>query len=81
MQPVDLLGIGSAFLALVAFAGNQYGKLRADNFWYDAMNFLSAIGLLVYAADARVVPFMLTNSVWAFVSGIDVIRHLLRRRR
>lgn len=80
MAPIEILGIGSALLALVAFVGNEYGKLKAEYFWYDALNFLSAFGLFVYAYDQWVVPFMLTNSVWAFVSGIDVLRHLLKAR-
>ena len=81
MQPIEILGIGSALLALLAFVGNDYGKLSAESFWYDALNFLSAIGLLIYAADQNVIPFVLTNSVWALVSGIDVARHLLKKRR
>jgi hypothetical protein len=80
MDPIEILGIGSALLALYAFVGNQYGKLRASGFWYDALNFLSAAGLFVYAYAEWVVPFMITNSVWGFVSGMDVIRHLRKAR-
>ena len=81
MEPIELLGIGSALLALIAFVGNEYGKLNAKSFWYDALNFLSAAGLFVYAYTEWVVPFMITNSVWAFVSGMDVLRYFLKKRR
>ena len=81
MSPIEILGIGSALLALLAFVGNEYGFMRATSFWYDALNFLTAIGLLIYAADQNVIPFMLTNSVWALVSGIDVAKYLLKGRR
>lgn len=81
MQPIEILGIGSALLALFAFAGNEWGYMRAKGFWYDAINFLSAVGLFAYAYTQGVVPFMITNSVWGLVSGIDVLRHLLKKRR
>jgi hypothetical protein len=81
VEPIEILGIGSALLALVAFVGNEYGKMKASNFWYDALNFLSAVGLFVYAYTEWVVPFMITNSVWAFVSGMDVIRYFQKRRK
>ena len=81
MAPIEILGIGSALLALIAFAGNEYGFMRATSFWYDALNFLSAVGLFTYAYTQGVVPFMITNSVWAFVSGMDVLRYLLKGRK
>ncbi len=81
MQPIEILGIGSALLALFAFAGNEWGMMRAKSFWYDSLNFLSALGLFVYAYTQHVAPFMITNSVWALVSGIDVLRHLLKKKR
>lgn len=81
MESIEILGIGSALLALIAFVGNQYGRMKASSFWYDALNFLSAAGLFVYAYAEHVVPFMITNSVWAFVSGMDVLRYFLKRRK
>ena len=81
MAPIELLGIGSALLALVAFAGNEYRFMPARGFWYDALNFLSAVGLFIYAYSQGVIPFMITNSVWALVSGIDITRHLLKGRK
>ena len=86
MQPMEILGIGSALLALVAFAGNEYHFMRANSFWYDALNFLSALGLFIYAYQEWVVPFMITNSAWAFVSGVDILRYFrdsprLKKRR
>ena len=80
MAPIEILGICSALLALFAFAGNEWWFMPARGFWYDAINFLSALGLFTYAYTEGVIPFMLTNSVWALVSGIDVLRHLLKRK-
>lgn len=79
MNPMEILGILSALLALVAFVGNQYGKLTNDSIWYDSLNMFSGIGLVIYALSIHGIPFILTNSVWALVSGIDVVRYFLGR--
>lgn len=76
MQPLEILGVGSAFLVLTAFVLNEYGRLRNDSIWYDGINFIAALGLLVYALLNNVLPFVITNGVWALVSGIDVVRYL-----
>lgn len=81
MNSIELLGILSALLALSAFVANEYGKLKAESFWYDFLNFISGVGLFMYAYHEGVIPFMLTNSVWALVSGIDVVKYLLGGKR
>ena len=80
MEAIEILGILSALLALSAFIANEWGKLRAESFAYDLMNFVASAGLLIYAYSAGVVPFIITNAVWALVSGIDVAKYLLRRK-
>jgi len=81
MEAIEILGILSALLILAGFIANEYGRLSSGSLWYDLLNFIGAIGLFVYAYTQGVVPFMLTNGVWAFVSGVDVIRYLLGRKR
>lgn len=79
MDGFELLGIISAIITLAAFIANEYNALSAESFLYDALNFVSALGLLIYAVHTGVVPFILTNAVWGLVSGIDVVRYLLKR--
>ena len=81
MEPIEILGIGLALRALFAYVGNEYGKLKADSFAYDFLNFLSGVGLFAYAYYEGVVPFMITNSVWALVSGIDVLKYVLKGKK
>lgn len=78
MEPIEILGILSALLALSAFVANEWGGLSAENFWYDFVNLVASTGLLIYAYNAGVVPFIITNAVWALVSGIDVVKYLLK---
>lgn len=80
MEPIEILGIASAGLLLFAFVANEWGKLSSESVWYDLFNFLSALGLFVYAYHLGAVPFMVTNAVWGLVSGADVVKDLLKLR-
>ena len=81
MNGLELLGILSALLTLSAFIMNQYGYLDKDDIRYDVLNMFSGIGLVIYAISIHGVPFILTNTVWAIVSGIDVAKYFLKRGR
>ena len=81
MPLLEVLGIVSALLALVAFIGIQYHKLSDTSIVYDLLNFGSGLGLVVYAYIHETTPFLITNSVWAVVSGIDVVRFATGKRR
>ncbi len=81
MEPIEILGIASAALALIAFIGNEYGQLKANSLSYDLLNFVSGAGLFLYAYYAGVIPFMITNAVWALVSGADIVRYFLKAPR
>ncbi len=80
MDPLEILGIASALVVLFAFVGNEYGKFNADSFTYDLLNFVGAVGLFFYAYSTGVMPFMITNGVWAVVSGVDVWRYLSKKK-
>ena len=71
----------SAGILLLSFAANQYGFMSRESLWYDVANLLAGIGLLAYAWWLGSVPFVLINAVWAAVSGVDVVRDLLRLKK
>lgn len=79
MDLLIIIGVVGALLALAAFVGNELEWVSAKSFAYDLVNFVSALMLLYYAFTTRAYPFVLTNSVWALVSGIDVFKYLLKR--
>ena len=81
MDPLEVLGIGSAFMVLYAFVGNEYGMFPARSYTYDMLNLIGGTGLFIYAFFAGVFPFMVTNAVWASVAGLDVWKHLKKRYR
>ncbi len=75
MEPIEIVGAVSALLTLTAFVGNEYGKLSVESVVYDGLNFVASIGLLIYAASLGSLPFMAINTVWALVSGFDVVKY------
>jgi hypothetical protein len=76
---LEILGVLSALLALIAFIGNEYHKLSSESVWYDLLNFLSGVGLVIYALSIGAVPFVITNSVWTLVSGIDLFKYIRKK--
>lgn len=80
MDSIEILGILSALLILFVFIANEYGQVSSESIWYDLINLIGGLGLLIYAYVQGVVPFMLTNGVWALVSGIDVAKYLYKRK-
>lgn len=81
MDLLTIFGLVMAGIALAAFIGIQYQFLRADGLWYDALNFVSALGLCYFAWKTDALPFVVTNGVWALVSGIDVVRAALGKKK
>lgn len=79
MNNLEILGILSALLALIAFVSNEYNKLNNESVWYDLLNFFSGVGLIIYAVSIGAIPFIITNSVWALVSGIDLVKFIMKR--
>lgn len=75
MELIDIVGIVSAGMTLTAFVGNEYGTFTAESIWYDALNFLASMGLVIYASHLGSLPFMAINTVWALVSGFDVVKY------
>ncbi|MDO8481509.1 MAG: hypothetical protein Q7S75_00285 [bacterium] len=72
---IEILGLISALLALSAFVANERDILKNDNVWYDLLNFLAGLGLVIYALSIHALPFVLVNGAWAVVSGIDLVKY------
>jgi len=81
MNLITIIGITSAFIELGVFIANQYGKIDSDNIWYDLINFVCGIGLTSYALSINALPFIISNSIWALISFIDVIKYFFFRSR
>lgn len=74
MDTTTLIGILGATIILITFLLNQFGRLSAESRWYDGLNALGSLLLIVYAYILWSIPFMILNSVWFLVSLRDVIR-------
>jgi len=65
---VTIVGVLGASIILVAFSLNQTNKLTVESRWYDGLNALGSVLLLVYAVLLVSYPFMILNAVWLLVS-------------
>jgi hypothetical protein len=74
MDTTTIVGILGATIILITFLLNQFGRLSAESRWYDGLNALGSLLLIVYAYILWSIPFMILNSVWFLVSLRDVIR-------
>lgn len=76
MDLVTVTGVVGATIILVAFLLNQSGKLTAESRLYDALNFLGALLLLIYAYLLDSYPFMILNAVWMLSALRDLIKSI-----
>lgn len=74
-----LIGTAGATIVLLFFLLNQFNKIKNDNVWYDAGNFVGSLLLVVYAYLLSSVPFLILNAIWAAVSLKDAIADLGRK--
>lgn len=61
-------------MILVAYAGNQFGRLRTAGLAYSLANAVGAAVLTVVAAAERQWGFLLLESVWTLVSLVALAR-------
>lgn len=74
------VGILGAAILLVAFALSQLHFMDHQHIYYDIMNAVGAICLVLYAFDSQVWPFFVLNTVWAFFGLYDIYQELHKRR-
>jgi hypothetical protein len=71
IQAVSLLG---AVMILVAYAANQFGRLRTAGLAYSLLNAAGAATLTVVAALEEQWGFLLLEGVWTAVSVAALMR-------
>ena len=69
----SMLGFIGMTLILFAFIMEQTNKWKNDDLSYDLCNAVGALFMVIYAYFIASYPFLLLNSVWAFVSVKDVV--------
>lgn len=77
---LTIIGIAGSTLVLLAFLLNQLNKLKNNSFFYDFINFLGSVFLLIYAIYTNSLPFIIVNMVWGLFSLKDCLMYLLKRK-
>lgn len=75
-----LIGTIGAGIILVLFILNQTNKLKNDNLYYDLLNFIGSLLLILYALMLNSWPFVVLNFIWAVFSLKDVIAKFLKMK-
>ena len=76
-----VVGVLGMLQILIAFALVQSEKVDVDNIWYDALNFVGSVFLIIYALPPMSWPFIILNGVWALMSLKDIIFFVTHYRR
>jgi hypothetical protein len=75
----QVVQVAGALLILVAFAGLQMGRIRAESRLYLVLNLLGSAILAVLAFIETQWGFVLLETAWAIVSAWALIRVLTGR--
>lgn len=67
-----LVGAIGAVVLLIAFVLEEIHKLSDESIVYDALNFIGAALLAVYAYLLQSIPFLILNTIWSLVALRDV---------
>ena len=69
-----IIGFAGVALLLLAFLLNMAKRMRADGYWYAALNFVGA-GLACYSSWLiDFMPFVVLEGVWALVAAAAIVR-------
>lgn len=76
-----IIGTLGAAIILIAFLLSQFKIWNQDNVWYDLLNFVGSLLLVVYAVLLKSYPFLILNTIWGLVSLKDVVKWLVVENR
>jgi multisubunit Na+/H+ antiporter MnhB subunit len=69
-----IIGFAGVALLLLAFLLNMAKRMRADGWWYAALNCIGA-GLACYSSWLiDFMPFVVLEGVWALVAAAAIVR-------
>lgn len=76
----QIISLAAAAMILIAYGGQQAGKLRPDGFAYLMLNLIGAAVLAVIALRIKQLGLTVVETAWMLISLIALIRLALRRK-
>jgi hypothetical protein len=76
---VDWIGFVGVAILLLAFLLNLQHVITKDSLAYLLMNFIGAVLACLASVLLRYWPFIILEACWAVVSGVGLLRVLVRR--
>jgi len=73
---LETLGWWGTALILIAYALVSFSLISAENIWYQVLNGLGSIGIIVFSVYKRAYPTVLLNVVWAIIATLSIIKFL-----
>ena len=72
-----ITGVTGAVLVLIAFIGNEVGRMKTTSLWYDGLNVVGSGFLIYYSVLLESWPFIILNIVWLIFSLKDIVRRIV----
>ena len=72
-----IIGLVGMFLILIAFILEEFEKkFTSENIYYNFLNLLGSLLLIIYAYTLRGWPFLILNGVWFLAASVKTIEIL-----
>ena len=71
---LETLGWWGAALILLAYALVSFSFISVDNVWYQVLNGLGSVGVVIFSVYKRAYPSVALNLIWVAIAIISIMR-------
>ena len=75
------LGIIGSGLILLGFLLRKNKSFGVGTFFYNIINFIGSVFLIIYAIDGKSWPFVILNGVWAIDSFWTIFKNIKKNEK
>ncbi len=71
---ITVIGWTGAIIIILAYASVSFGYLSPLNFWYQILNIVGSIGILIEAFHKKDYPPGVLNIIWVIIALVAIIK-------